>query len=265
MWHRACSPPRAACLSSDTFVPYKLMKRYFIPRHVHFASEGDAVIFLDLHLDRYSMLLGSKAHAFNALISASYDSKYAVIRPDFSRIQRGHYIYQELVSDLSKSTLITSDQNTAAFRRKPIQLPDRNLMESQEFTDTHISTHDFLRFVNACFVSKTRLKFSTLERIIHIIDRRKVNCHSTTSMDLNGLRRVTAIYRRLRPLIPWDYLCLFDSLSLIEFLAYYQLFPSWVFAVRLDPWAAHCWVQHEGLAVNEDADVTQTFLPIMTV
>jgi hypothetical protein len=38
-----------------------------------------------------------------------------------------------------------------------------------------------------------------------------------------------------------------------------------MFAVRLEPWNAHCWVQHGQFIFNEDVETAAGFTPIMTV
>jgi hypothetical protein len=69
----------------------------------------------------------------------------------------------------------------------------------------------------------------------------------------------------LRPLYPRDYLCLFDSLALIEFLAQHGLYPTWVFGVTSDPFMAHCWVQEGDTLLNDTVAHVGQFVPLMTV
>jgi hypothetical protein len=59
--------------------------------------------------------------------------------------------------------------------------------------------------------------------------------------------------------------CLFDALSLSEFLAGYGLFPNWVFGVQSRPFAAHCWLQLDGVVLNDTIDHVQRYTPIMVV
>ena len=84
-------------------------------------------------------------------------------------------------------------------------------------------------------------------------------------MDIDRSRELVDIFGRLRSLFPRRYLCLFDSLALIEFLARYDLFPSWIFGVRLEPWAAHCWVQEAGHIFNEELEEAAGYTPVMGI
>ncbi len=79
------------------------------------------------------------------------------------------------------------------------------------------------------------------------------------------LKQHTAIFRKLRPWYPRGYLCLFDALALVEFLARRHLFPTWVFGVQAQPFGAHCWVQAGDQLLNEGAEFANQFTPIMAV
>lgn len=76
---------------------------------------------------------------------------------------------------------------------------------------------------------------------------------------------LTARFRSIRPWYPRDYLCLFDSLALTQFLLSHAIRALWVFGVREDPFAAHCWVQYGNVILNEYLDRTLLYTPIMAV
>ena len=67
--------------------------------------------------------------------------------------------------------------------------------------------------------------------------------------------------RRLIPLSPN---CLSDSLALLRWLG-----PAaglrLIFGVKLDPFAAHCWVQLNELLINERPDVVEVFRPVRVI
>ncbi|WP_349770714.1 lasso peptide biosynthesis B2 protein [Steroidobacter cummioxidans] len=52
---------------------------------------------------------------------------------------------------------------------------------------------------------------------------------------------------------------------MVEFLARYDVFPTWVFGVRLEPWGAHCWIQHGPFTFNEGVEKAASYTPIMAV
>jgi hypothetical protein len=59
--------------------------------------------------------------------------------------------------------------------------------------------------------------------------------------------------------------CLFDALALSEFLAAYRIHPRWVFGVQARPFAAHCWLQLNGVVLNDTLDHVRRYAPIMIV
>ena len=85
------------------------------------------------------------------------------------------------------------------------------------------------------------------------------------TFDLHRASLLVHDFLSLRPLFPRKYLCLFDSLALLEFLSKYGLHPSWVFGVQPDPFEAHCWLQHQDTILNDTVEVVSTYTPIMAV
>lgn len=84
-------------------------------------------------------------------------------------------------------------------------------------------------------------------------------------MRLEAALPLLAVFDRLRLFYPRPYLCLFDSLALIHFLARFDLYPDWVFAVRADPFEAHCWVQADAVVLNDTVERVASLHPIMVI
>ncbi len=72
-----------------------------------------------------------------------------------------------------------------------------------------------------------------------------------------------ARFRSARRLVPFASNCLTDSLALSAFLANQDIASDLVFGVKLDPFAAHCWLQAGGTILNDAADNVAAFTPIM--
>jgi hypothetical protein len=124
--------------------------------------------------------------------------------------------------------------------------------------------HHAYNFVKASIDAFASLRWKPLERTVGEVRQRKArreNARSRASDDTN----LVEIFDHLRPYFPRDYLCLFDSLALVNFLARYGRFPQWVFGVRSDPFSAHCWVQQDSCVLNDSMEHVQTYVPIMSV
>lgn len=239
---------------------------HYIPNYVHLVSVSDAVIFLNLRLDRYSVLLGPKARAFRRMLCTTSDAIQAVSISSKENSADDWEMSRTVLSELVENHLVTSiKEDGAPTIRAHAPLPDRDLMELQPSEPRRVGLLDFLRFGRSCFHVTWQLKYSSVEAIVRSLECRKRRRKLEGDLNLDELRRLVGVYDRLRPLFPRNFLCLFDSISLVEFLAGYNFFPDIIFAVRLDPWSAHCWVQYDTVALNQDIAEAATYRPIMAV
>ncbi len=127
-----------------------------------------------------------------------------------------------------------------------------------------IEISDVVRFASASFRASRLLKTRPIGEVVGAVRARKARRHAEV-VRIDDLRRQVLIFRRLRPLYPRPYLCLFDALALVEFLARRGHFPAWVFGVQLEPFGAHCWVQIDDRVLNEETEYAREFTPIMAV
>lgn len=74
-----------------------------------------------------------------------------------------------------------------------------------------------------------------------------------------------AVFRRLAPWLPIDGACLFRSLMLRAYLNDLGHGVTWCFGVRTWPFQAHCWLQVEDMALDDEAERLCAFHPIMAV
>lgn len=122
---------------------------------------------------------------------------------------------------------------------------------------------DLVRFYLACWKASRLLKRRHISQIVARVRRRKGR--APVDVRLDELRRQLLIFRRLRPWYPRSYLCLWEAVALLEFLARRRLFPEWVFGVQIEPFGAHCWLQTADKVLNDDTEYAQQFTPIMAV
>jgi hypothetical protein len=241
-------------------------REYYLASDIYVTVTNDTVVFLDLLADKYSMLVGTKASVFRNMFSATQRSLHTppLCLKDPSGVHRS--LQDEVLSELSENHMLSYERpihSAASWAYTP--LPSGDLFKLNAEGSLHITAYDLATFILSCATCKWRLTFCKLHTIVRLIRRRKFRKQTPVVVTSKSVRRLVSIYNRLRPLFPHDFLCLFDSLSLIEFLAHYNCYPDMVFAVRLDPWSAHCWVQYHGIALNEDVDEARSYLPIMII
>ncbi len=132
------------------------------------------------------------------------------------------------------------------------------------YPDLRVTMRDCLEFVRACRRASVMLRSRHIHAIVQRIRNRKLRANRGAA-DIDVLRPRVAAFRRLRPWYPRDYVCLYDAIALIEFLAMRGIYPDWVFGVQAQPFGAHCWVQSEGVALNDGVEYVDQFTPIMVV
>lgn len=226
------------------------MADLFLPPHVHFCYRGDAVVFLDLARDDYTFVGADGAAALRCLSSL----ESSVTTPE----------RRAAVNEMLDGGLLTTDRNTGrAITPANIALATQPLLDDEALPVRRVSAGQVWNFFVASTVAHARLKWGQLHRTIAHVERRKASRRPTTPIDIEHARELVAVFGRLRSLFPRRYLCLYDSLALIEFLARYAMFPSWIFAVRLEPWAAHCWVQEADYIFNEELEEAAGYTPVM--
>lgn len=228
----------------------ELMDDYFLPFHVHCCQRGAAFVFLDLKQDDYTLIVGKAADALRTLAEPA---------PAESRAPLGDAL-RELVS----GRLLTTDPRAGRrFSATPSDLAMEPLLDSETPPSAAVRLSDWFNFIAACTTATVRLRWHKIEHTVTAVARRKA-LHGG-DIDIEQARHLTAVFQRLRALFPANYLCLFDSLALIEFLARYHVHPTWIFGVRLEPWAAHCWIQQGQFTFNEDVEEAASYTPIMAV
>jgi hypothetical protein len=225
---------------------------YFLPHHVYFCRRGNAAVFLDLHRDDYFLVNGQSATALDMLASQKESG--------MSTSEMTSAL-QQLIND----GLLTSDSSSGKEIR-PVQadLATDDLIDTERALQARLSLLDIARFATACISSAIWLRHRPLESVVGSVASRKAR-RGFSSTDVERARELTEKFHRLRSYVPRDYLCLYDSLSLIQFLASYGVFPTWVFGVRLEPWAAHCWVQEGSYTFNTEVEEAASYTPVMTI
>lgn len=83
------------------------------------------------------------------------------------------------------------------------------------------------------------------------------------AVDMDRLLSDVAIWRHLAPWLPLDGVCLFRSGMLAAFLRELGHRPTWVFGVRTWPFQAHCWLQVQDVALDDEAERLCAFAPIL--
>ena len=76
------------------------------------------------------------------------------------------------------------------------------------------------------------------------------------------VRIMSGAYAAARVQLPWRRLCVPDSLALARYLWQRGIPGQVYFGVRLDPFAAHAWVQHNEMVLSDNVNVVADYTPV---
>lgn len=239
--------------------------RFFLAPDVFFCLSGDYYVFLELREDEYWCLPRMETKNFGAFVSGWPLYPNAGERSRFEERAGIEAELQELVAAGLLTTCSSAGKKAAPVQ---IQLPESSLHD----TDGELSgwkqlgPGDVMGFMTACMRAALQLRWRCIKDIVRTVEDRKVkHVAKIGDTDFQKTAEILSRFDRLRPWYPRTYLCLFDSLALIEFLARNDVFPTWVFGVRTAPFHAHCWVQQGEVVLNEPLDRVRSFTPIMAI
>lgn len=241
------------------------MRQYFLPSHVSFCIDDDAVVFLDLKLDKYRMLRGSDASAFLSLLPK------APVENRSSASEHAPHADQSLPEPktfntfLQEGLLTLNAQGSKPIRPTLFEPAAHHLIDDGTPVIPKIRFGDVCIFLVSCVSAAIRLRIQHIDNMVKSVARRKAVHERKFQIDLDRTRHLVATFNRLRGFFPANYLCLFDSLALIEFLAHHGIYPDWIFAVRTEPWGAHCWVQDGSIVFNDGVENIDDCTPILVV
>ena len=233
----------------------------FLQSHVFLCRARRHWVILDAHRDKY---LCVDRHQFETL-GRSLQGWDPSPTPGAGSAAELPDEVAALASDLLKRNILTEHPAQAKDAR-----PTEYRLPTQAVAPDSHSLHSPWTHAVPFFASSARasreLTKQRFQATLEFVQARKSrDAHRAGRFDFERARSLVAVFERLRWFYPRPYLCLFDSLALIHFLARFQLYPDWVFGVNADPFEAHCWVQAGSVVLNDTLGRVSSFTPIMSV
>lgn len=239
------------------------MQKYELSPDVFACCTNGHIIFLDLMRNQYSGL-----NRADTRILAGYLEDWSEERGHEDETRKLGHSSITLARSLAVRGLLIPQDAAKGVRAptKTIPRPERRLCVTGGIREATLSFRDVTRFFIAAAMADFALRTEELKPIVDRLRRRKQRkAEAVKPLDYHKASQLVSIFQYLRPLYPRRHLCLYDSLALIEFLAFYRVFPSWVYGVTAEPFYAHCWVQDAGALFNESVEVACSYTPIMSV
>lgn len=236
--------------------------RYFLRPHVFLCLTSRYVVILDVRRDRYECVL--RRH-FDPLVpwlsgwprERTSDASHPRPPPETSVL--------ELASQFVSRGILTCD-SAGSKPACPISIPIPGPRDrSQGRPPLHSVLRKSALFLLACRRADIALRRQSFEAVVNAVETGRHRGRIHAPQHTGRAVRLAAVFDVLRPIYPRPYLCTFDSLALVQFLAYHRVRSRWVFGVRADPFYAHCWVQYGDTLLNDSIERVLPLTPIMAV
>ena len=219
---------------------------FVLSRGTSFCETGGHFIFLDLAGDRYHALTDEAEQSFRRLSTGA------------RLTSRDRAVLPGLVAD--GLLLPTSDDRRPVACPAPAR-PERSLVDE----DCPVPSKTLGRTLFRLAQSSLMLKLRPLRAVLRGLEERKRRRNAPRQPSIATLVEVATAFRRGALVVaPLDQ-CLPSSIAVAHALLDRRCRPDLVIGVRLQPFGAHCWVQHGNIVLNESLDQVRNFTPILVV
>lgn len=236
------------------------MSRFALAPHVYLCVDDACVVFLDLKADQYWAVDAAQTAGLADWLPG-WPVPAAV---DRGGLEQPSERISAVLDMLRGRGLLADDGNGKSAAPVSAAHPSGELLSQPAAARL---APGCLTVLAASVISRLRLRLCAFHRVVaRVAARRAGRSRDAAPLDLPRTRRLIDNYAANQIFLfsARDH-CLPDSLSLIEYLAWHDVYPDWVFGVQARPFAAHCWVQHGPLVFNDTAEHVRTYTPIMIV
>jgi hypothetical protein len=240
---------------------------FFLQSHVYICRGKRHWVILDVNRDKYLCVDRGQFEALGPSLKgweASTSRSTSLGQPDAAPVPEEAVALASGLFDLG----ILSDRATHAKDARPTSypLPTEAIDPDSPVHSRRSSGAHAASFFASSVRASRELRRQRFQLTVEAVRARKSrNASRAGPADIERARSLMLVFERLRLFYPRSYLCLFDSLALIHFLARFDVYPDWVFGVNADPFEAHCWVQAGNVVLNDTLARVSGFTPIMSV
>lgn len=220
----------------------------------YFCQTDGGYVFLDAAHDRYFAFIGEKARWFSQILEAGGTCE---LSGDAARFA-GYLCTRGLLE-----RDCTSGRHVGACTALP---PHASCFEAASACSARPSTRALLPVSVALARSGWLVRTHRFADLITTARRWKAEIGPPARPDRDRVIELTGSFLALAPfLFTTRDACLFRSLALMRYLASHGIATSWTFGVRLAPFGAHCWIEHEGSVLNDHLEHAAAFTPILSI
>lgn len=240
------------------------MTRYWLSKHAYVRETGEHAVFLDLRRNKYTSVDREALRDLRALVHGWPDGRgEATGGVSSSDSTQDGDILRLLIRE---GVLTEDDQFGKEAAPVAVELVTETI-DNVRGAYPSITWGDLWNFVSAWLRIAVLLRLLPLSWIVTRIRKRKARSRDPSdTFDPQKAHRLMTAYWILRPnFFEAKGACLRDSLTFIEFFSFYDLYPTLVFGVKMEPFAAHAWVQEGSMVLNDYIPNVTKFAPILAV
>lgn len=217
---------------------------------LRFCLIGDRTIFLDLTTERYFGLPAALDRAFHHLLGR------APLSADDERTLQPLVSRGLLVPGGSAAQPTEPACELRAAVDLRASLPDR----ASPFTIALAFQSEIITMLGS-----RRLSLRNIAKMLDRWRNRAPARKDPSRPDIETYLALAAAFERTALLLRPADRCLITALAFLRACRSRDLFPSLVFGVRANPFAAHCWVQHQTLILNDELERVRIYTPILVL
>jgi hypothetical protein len=240
--------------------------RFYLLPHVHACSTNRFWVFLDLRRDRYLCIHKDELVPIAPLIeglTTSPAGENLIFEPSAIDAIATQLLNANLIAKRPRHLESANERSFRAQPPRPVSVVETGHVR----LGPRLLLTALPLMMLACARADGYLRRKPIEWTVERVRKRNMNADDGATIDrFERTLRLVAAFRLFRPLYPRPYLCLFDCLAMSEFLAFYRIYPFWVFGVAADPFEAHCWIQvGESVLCDTTTHGFNLYTPILTV
>lgn len=219
---------------------------YVLREGTTFCRIGERIVFLDIPSDRYFCLTPPAERSFRQLVDDGPP------QPDEPHLLRF----------LAQGLLIATPEPIRPHACHLARIPEISILDTVAHLPASIATAGALTKLVSV---RMHLRLMGLGRTLSWISRRKTRLPDARQGQQTSLAQLMAGFVAAAHITSISDDCLAHSLAVAAKMIGHGIAPEIVLGVKLGPFSAHCWVQHEANLVNDRFDVVRNFTPIAVI
>ncbi len=244
-----------------------IASHYWLAKHGHLCVARGHVVLLDLKRDKY-LTVASPEELAHWVVGwpVAADAPGGESGIPAGHDGAAHPSAPVSLSKLVRDGLLTSDPACGkSAGPTTIPRPCSALVHFQFGVRPRMKLRHANAVGRAWLTARIAHRRLSMQRLVERVQERKARA-AHRPWDAQQARDLVTAFLWLRPLFYSSReACLLDSLVLLELLAHHNLFPTWVFGVKLAPFSAHCWIQEDGIVLNDTPEHAASYTPILDV